>query len=93
MQQSSFSGVKTIELFTTSTGDNFKLRSGEVRWFWREREFTGVQQTEGSSTAAAPSVAALTHLAIVWEARLIESEHREGANIFYICIFYLFIHH
>ena len=37
----------------------------------------GVQQTEGSSTAAAPSVMALTHLAIVWEALLIESEHKE----------------
>lgn len=40
----------------------------------------GVQQTEGSSTAAAPSVAALTHLAIVWDALLMESAHRERAN-------------
>lgn len=59
-----------------------------------ESEFPGVQQIEGSSTAAAPSVAALTHLAIVWEARLIESKHREGARIgrlFHTYIFYLLI--
>lgn len=48
----------------------------------RER-FQGVQQTEGSSTAAAPSVTALTHLAIVWEALLTESEHGEG-RLFYV---------
>ena len=34
----------------------------------------GVQQMDGSSTAAAPSASALTHFAIVWEALLIESE-------------------
>lgn len=37
---------------------------------------SSVQQTDGSSTAAAPSVTALTHFAIVWEALLMESEDR-----------------
>lgn len=50
----------------------------------------GVQQTEGSSTAAAPSVTALMHLAIVWEALLMESEHREG-RLFHIFRF-VFLH-
>ena len=43
--------------------------------------FSGAQQIDGSSTAAAPSVTALTHLAIVCEALLMESEHRKGAGI------------
>ena len=52
-----------------------------------------IQQIDGSSTAAAPSVTALTHLAIVCEALLMESENREGAGVrslFYICIYRVF---
>lgn len=40
------------------------------------------QQTDGSSTAAAPSVTAFTHLAIVWEALLMESERRRRSLMF-----------
>ena len=76
-------------MYTTSIKDNFKLRS-DTEVVQRSvcvcvcvcAEFIvvlylGIQQTDGSSTAAAPSVTALTHLAIVWEALLMESEQEQ----------------
>lgn len=77
--QSWFSAAKTIQQYTQALRATSKqssemcVASGEKG---RAVVISSVQQTDGSSTAAAPSVTALTHFAIVWEALLMESEDR-----------------
>lgn len=63
------SGENNSTVYTSIEGD-FNLWSNTK---FRAVVISSVQQTDGSSTAAAPSVTALTHFAIVWEALLMES--------------------
>lgn len=73
------SGENDSTVYTSIEGD-FKTQSPEMCVASGEKGravvISSVQQTDGSSTAAAPSVTALTHFAIVWEALLMESEDR-----------------
>lgn len=73
------SGENDSTVYTSIEGD-FKTQSSEMCVASGEKGrdvvISSVQQTDGSSTAAAPSVTALTHFAIVWEALLMESEDR-----------------
>lgn len=82
--QSWFSAAKTIQQYTQAsraTSTYGATQSSEMCVASDEKGraviISSVQQTDGSSTAAAPSVTALTHFAIVWEALLMESEDRK----------------
>lgn len=70
--------ITIIMISSGSSGGRRRWAGSKLNYKRNKSSFFAVlavslQQTDGSSTAAAPSVTALTHLAIVCEALLMES--------------------